>query len=291
MLDAAIRITLELVALGFAVCPVAAPRPDGSCSCRLGDSCPRPGKHPIGRGWLKRSLLERSRHRAVALRLRLVPVVSYGLIPTPGSRMIVIDLDDPSVELDIPETLTVSRPTAPPGRGHYYLRLPSDIGEADVPRVFAGGEIRVAGSGHVVGPGCRHVSGDEYGANGLPIAEAPAGLIETIRSLPPRRRGSASGGFDAAGPMDPGSVFEGERHAWLVGQARAMRGWAWDATRIEERLRELNDEICSPPLPDHVAEFDRMAEWAVRTVDPDRPMIVRRRFGPRTPLRSLRSRS
>jgi hypothetical protein len=283
---------LDLVALGFATCEVAAPLIDGSCSCRLGNGCPSPGKHPVGRAWLKRALLQWTNPRVASMRLGLVPVCSYGLIPMPGSRMIGVDQDDPSVVLSIPDTFTVSRRSAPAGRAHYYLHLADGIDENDVPRVFAGGEVRVAGSGHLVGPGCRHVSGDTYEPNGLPIAEASAALIDELRSRPAVRRvsRSASDGDDDRGwRMEPGSVGEGERHPWLVGQARAMRGWGWDVGRIEEGLRELNDEMCSPPLPDRVAEFDRMAEWAVRHIRPDRGLLIKRRPRGRIALRQLKA--
>lgn len=263
---------LELVAAGFAVCPVATPREDGSCSCRLGDECPSPGKHPVGRGWKDEAIRQRSNPRAVSMRLRNAPAISYGLIPVPGSGMLVIDRDDPTVLLPVPETFEVHRASADPRRGHYYLRLADGISEDEVPRVFAGGEVRVAGSGHVVGPYCRHVSGDTYEPNGEPIATCDRELVDALAALPPLRT--------EGNPWDGGTVTEGERHAWLVGQARRLRGNGLDAEVIVDRLRELNDEYCFPPLSERVAEFDRMAEWAERNIAPDAPITVIR--GPRT---------
>jgi hypothetical protein len=198
---------------------------------------------------------------------RLAPTTSYGLVPVPGSGLLVIDRDDPDVLLPIPETFEVHRPSAHPRKGHYYLRLADGISEADVPRSFAGGEVRVAGSGHVVGPGCRHVSGDLYEPNGYPaVSTADRELIDALRALKPVRRGS--GGTVEA--------VEGSRHAFLVAQARKYAGWGWGEDRIADALAELNETVCLPPLSDREAEVGRMAAWAVRTIRPDSLISVRR---------------
>ena len=260
----------NLVAIGFAVCEVAAPRPDGSCSCRSRDECPSPGKHPVGKGWLARAIRERSSanwERHTTARMRLVPSVSYGLVPMPGSGLVVIDRDEPTVLLPMPDTFEVHRASADPRKGHYYFRLADDISEDEVPRTFAGGEVRVAGSGHVVGPGCRHVSGDVYESNGAAVGIADRELIDALSALRPVRHG-ADGTVEAV---------EGSRHPWLAGQARKLAGWGWDAERIEERLRELNETLCTPPLSERIAEFGRMAEWASKNVPPDVQIRVRPR--------------
>lgn len=54
--------------------------------------------------------------------------------------------------------------------------------EDDVPRSFAGVEVRVAGSGHVVGPGCRHVSGDLYESNGRDVERSTTAWSPWTRS-------------------------------------------------------------------------------------------------------------
>ena len=251
--------------MGFAVCEVAAPRPDGSCSCRLDGDCPSPGKHPVGRNWLKIALGQRARGHVAPPCLRFAPVTSYGLVPVPGSGMIVIDRDDPAVLLPMPATFEVHRPSADPGKGHYYYRLADGIAEDEVPRAFAGGEVRVAGSGHVVGPGCRHASGDLYVGSDRDVGIADRELIDALKASSAIRR-SAGGAVEAV---------EGGRHAFLVGQARAMRGWGWDADQIEDGLRELDETVCVPRLGE-AAEFGRMAEWAVRAVRPDDRVAVRR---------------
>ncbi|MFN8520524.1 MAG: bifunctional DNA primase/polymerase [Chloroflexota bacterium] len=259
-----------IMGLGLAVCDVPAVRADGSCSCRLGAECPSSGKHPLGRKWLVSALARRARPTfRVPTTVRLAPATSYGLIPVPGSGVMVIDLDDPSVlpGLRMPETYTVRRASAPEGRGHYYLRVPDGLDELGVPRVFAGGEVRIAGSGHVVGPGCRHKSGDLYLGSGDAVATASEDLIAALWNLRPVRRDAEHGGREYVG--------EGERHAWLTGQARKMAGWGWDAERIEEGLRELNETMCQPPLAEGSMEPARMADWAVRNIPRDRRVSVR----------------
>ncbi len=200
------------------------------------------------------------------MRLRVVgPNASYGLIPPPGSGIIVIDRDDPSVLLPMPATFEVHRASVDPRRGHYYFMLADDVAEADVPRAFAGGEIRVGGSGHVVGPYCHHKDGSIYESNGAAVGIADRELVEALVGLPPVHTG-------VNGVAEP---IEGTRHAFLVGQARKFAGWHFDAERIEDELRTLNATVCQPPLSEKAAEFRRMAAWAADNVKPDAPMRIR----------------
>ena len=264
-------IAAELVVLGFAVCEVATVRPDGSCSCRSGVECQAPGKHPVGNGWMKTAIARRSRPTfRLPAQVRLAPATSYGLIPMPGSGLLVIDRDDPDVLLPLPDTFEVHRASAHPNRGHYYYRLPADIAEDDVPRSFAGGEVRIAGSGHVVGPGCRHVSGDLYEGNDRAVGIADRELIDALRALKPVRRG-AGGNVEAV---------LGSRHAWLTNQARKYRGWGWDEDRITKALLEDNQTKCIPPL-DNENDIGRMAEWALKNVAPDPVFRITYRRGGR----------
>lgn len=259
-------VALDLVARGFAIVEVAHTLPDGTCTCRNGPDCRAPGKHPVGKDWLAKALAVRagSNWRATAeRRLRLVPRTSYGLVPPPGSGLMVIDRDA-DVPLPMPATFEVHRTSAPAYRGHFYFGLADDIDESEVPRSFAGGEVRVGGSGHVVGPGCRHASGDTYEFNRDPIGIADRVLIDALVALPPVK-------LDAEGAVE---AVEGSRHAWLVGQARKYAGWGWDEERIAEQLRTDNDEKCTPPLDEREGGFDRMATWAVTHVEPDAAVVT-----------------
>ena len=252
----------DLVELGFAVTAIATPRLDGGCTCRLGAACPSSGKHPTSARWIERALARRDNPREMAMFLRSHPPLSYGLIPVPGSNLIVIDRDDPNVGLPMPPTFECHRANADPRRGHYYFRL-NGVAEADVPRAFSGGEVRVAASGHVVGMGSRHSSGVLYEGNDQDVANADSDLIDALRALRPVRR-------DTDGHVE---AVEGSRHAYLVNQARKFAGWGWDADRIEEQLVVLNETVVVPPLDD--GEFSRMAEWAVKNIARDIQPVVR----------------
>jgi hypothetical protein len=198
---------------------------------------------------------------------RLAPATNYGLIPTKGSGLIVIDRDDPAALLPLPETFEVHRPSADPKRGHYFYVLADGISESDVPRSFAGGEVRVAESGYVVGPNSRHASGDLYEANDAPVGIADRELIDALSALRPVRRG-ADGEVEAV---------LGSRHDWLVRQARKFAGWGYGIDRIADELRELNETVCEPPLTEREAEFERMAAWAAKNIEPDRALTITRR--------------
>lgn len=250
----------DLVALGMAVVEVAAPVA-GGCSCRLRGDCPAVGKHPVGNAWLKRAIANR-RHRPDWLPpcARYTPATSYGLVPLKGSGVVVIDRDDPSVRLPMPDTFEVHRPSADPRKGHYYFVLDSGIAEDDVPRTFSGGEVRIAESGHVVGPGSRHASGDIYEANGLPVGTFDRELFDALKALPGVKRG-ANGAVEAV---------LGSRRTWLASQARKFRGWDYAPEDIVDELRRLNEDVCSPPLTDReFADVERAVGWAMKNVAPD----------------------
>jgi hypothetical protein len=264
----------DLIALGFAPVEVHTVTDDGACTCFDRHRCSSPGKHAVGRGWMKSALRRRERSTFVPAFVRLAPITSYGLVPPPGSGLIVIDRDDPDALLPLPETFEVHRGSAPERKGHYYYRLARDIDEGDVPRAFAGGEVRVCASGYVVGPGSRHPSGDLYHGNGAPtLGTADRELVDALRALKPVRRGS-DGTVEAV---------LGSRRAWLVGQARKFAGWGYDEDEIVEELRALNESTCQPPLDDReFADVVRGAHWAVTNVAPDDGMRVALSREPRT---------
>jgi hypothetical protein len=64
------------------------------------------------------------------------------------------------------------------------------VNEGDVPYRWAGGEIRIASNGHVIGPYSRHRSGVLYEPlNGSKVAELPAALLRALRPFVPRAAG------------------------------------------------------------------------------------------------------
>lgn len=258
----------DLITLGFAPVAVHTVTDEGACTCFQRERCSSPGKHAVGRGWMKSALNRRARSSFTPAFVRLAPQTSYGLIPPPGSGLIVIDRDDPDVLLPMPQTFEVHRDSAPPRKGHYYFRLPRDIEENDVPRAFAGGEVRVCASGYVVGPGSRHPSGDLYAAGEYPTVEyADRELIDALRGLRPVRH-NPDGSVDAV---------LGSRRTWLVGQARKLAGWGYAEDDIVDELRVLNETTCEPPLSEReFGDAIRAAHWAVVNVEPDPSFRIRR---------------
>ncbi len=254
---------LALAAEGFAIVEVYPPTPDGGCTCREGAGCGSPGKHGVGH-WSRDATRNPRRVRLLEYRRQGGIQSNYGVLPQRDSRLLIIDNDVAEVrgQLPIPETLTVTRPSAPVGKGHWYLRLPEYTEEAGVPRAYAGGEIRIASSGFVVGPGSKHFSGDSLESNGLPIALATTELVEALRSLPPQRDGLVAG--------------EG-RHWTLVQEARKQRGWGKDLDDLLEALLEVNEGFAEPKGADEVAAI---AAWAVEHVDVDQLIYITRTHRP-----------
>lgn len=218
---------------------------------------------------MARALARPRPYRRIPAYVRLAPKTSYGLIPIPESRMIVIDRDA-DVPLPMPPTFEVRRASALPYRGHFYFRLADDIAESEVPHTFEGGEVRVAASGYVIGPGCRHASGDVYESNGAEIGVADRELIDYLREHP-ATRWSETQGYGAV------EAAAGTRHAYLSGQARKFAGWGYDSDEIEAELLKINEERCVPPLTGNgLKDIVRMAAWAAANVEPDAEWTVAR---------------
>jgi hypothetical protein len=259
-----VEVGRDLVREGFAIWEVAHITRGGFCSCRLGTECPSAGKHPVGKAWLQKALAVRARpewEKFADRTLRHVPRSrNYGLVPPPGSRLMVLDRDDDAILLPLPETLEVFRKSAPPGRRHFYLRLADDVSEEDVPRVFAGGEVRVGGSGHVVGPGSIHASGDTYETNDRPIGIANRDLIDALKALPPVRKTTAGG-----------IAVEGSRHDFLIKAARRLRGYGYETDDITDELAAMDEEYFDGSFEDDYGldELARMADWAEKNIEPD----------------------
>lgn len=151
---------------------------DGVCTCPKGAACKSAGKHPEGDEWEKRATRV---PRAIGQLLRL-PTFNYGVFPAAGSGLIVVDVDvmESIDELGaLPATYMVTT-----ARGvHIYLRLPDDVDEETIPKTLTIGEIRRAGTGHVVGPWSVHASGATYTPNLAEIATATPEFLDALRRL------------------------------------------------------------------------------------------------------------
>jgi hypothetical protein len=238
---------LALVDIGYAVVPI----PEGR-------------KAPVLDRWQDRASREPGQVQA------WLREGQYGVLPPRGSRLLVVDFDRPD-ELSnfpaLPPTLTVDT-----ARGfHLYAALPEGSEESGVPRSFGGGEVRVAGSGLVVGPYSRHPSGSLYTPrNGLEVRELSADFLAALLRSHEAKSGAV---MTARGPEDAGwSVGEPGRHDFLLSRARNLRGLGLSAERLREELRRLNTERCRPPKADK--EVDLIVDWVTVNITDDPPSPI-----------------
>lgn len=227
-------------------------------------------KNPIGERWQELGMSDPETIARVLHRERR----QYGVFPPAGSRLLVIDFDVPAIfeQLSplIPPTLVVKT-----AKGwHVYGRLPDGVEEADVPRTFEGGEIRIGGSGQVVGPFGMHPSGAVYTPeNGtLKPVILPVELLDALKVSHAAKTGAQRA---ARGPDDAGwAVTEPGRHDFLLARGRNLRGLGLSGARLREELQRLNVERCSPPKDR--AEVDALADWIEQRIgdDPPHPRIV-----------------
>jgi Bifunctional DNA primase/polymerase, N-terminal len=201
------------------------------------------------------------------------------VVPPAGSGLLIVDEDVPGA-LDalgpLPATLVVRTSVKTPdgSRGrHVYGRLPAGIAESEIPYKWAGGENRVAGNGHAIGPWSRHRSGVLYEpVNGLEAAELPEAWVRALIASGTRRSEAER---TARGPQDPGWRITVGRHDFLKGKARHLRGVGLTGDRLLDELVRLDRERCDPPLADDpgrgLAELRRIAVWTEEKIADDPP--------------------
>ena len=136
-----------------------------------------------------------------------------------------------------------------PGSGYHFLfRLPDhmDIRSLKLPD-FPGIDIKGTGGFVLVPPsqvGGRSYVWEESSRPGeIPMAEAPAGLLELLQR---KFR------FEALEAME--SISEGERNNTLISHAGKLRSMGWGYAEILAALLALNKKRCDPPLPDREVE-------------------------------------
>lgn len=147
----------------------------------------------------------------------------------------------------------------PTGGRHYLFRLPKGAPiKNSVKTLGAGLDIRGKGGVIVAAPSLHPDGGYYQWGEGrapweIPVAEAPAWLIELIRSddkLPPK-------------PKPPGGerrtrrVEQGSRNETLFKEASRLRGQGFDLEQITALLHLFNAKHCVPPCDD--AEVEKCA--------------------------------
>lgn len=261
---------LGLARVGYAITQVYGVGKDGVCHCPAGAACEAAGKHG-GKGWMEQATRDPDTIRSRFL----ANDPGYGVVAQAGSRLVNVDEDVPGALEGLgplPRTFTVETGLKADGaRGrHVYGRLPAGIEESEIPYRWAGGEVRVAGNGQVIGPFSRHRSGVIY----RPIDETPVDELPElwVRALIASARVETAERNTARGETDPGWFIEDPgRHPWLKDRARALRGVGMSGERLRDELRRLNAERCRPPKSE--AEVDALAGWTNAHIGDDQPGV------------------
>lgn len=258
-----LRAARWLAKQGFGIVLLPTPTP-GDCGCPPGSStrengrCKSPGKHPLGKDWEHHAAHDRDEIDALtSAKPHLRPLRQFGVFPEPGSRLMVLDEDHPGYLEDlsqresvaIPDTFgqwTSEDPVSGLRKKHLFMRLPDGVSEDEVPRKFGGGDIRIAGSGQVVGPWSSHHSGAIYEPFGpAEVATAPVELIEALKRDAKRVTVEQD---RAETPADEGWTLEkGARWPFLVRRAVLLRKGGLRNPDLERVVQEINRTRCSPP--------------------------------------------
>lgn len=174
---------------GWAVFPCHTVR-DGTCSCRLGTACSRPGKHPRisnGRtGATKDPVLIRSWWATW-------PTANVAIATGAESGLLVLDLDDPTAvdAANLPSSIE-----AITGRGgrHVLWQYPDDgFLYLTGTNLTAHGVDSRADGGYIIAPPSMHASGRRYcwdvgcSPDDMPLMPAPRWWLDAIRRDPAKQ--------------------------------------------------------------------------------------------------------
>lgn len=229
-----VESALEYAGLGWKVYPIQPPAIDGGwCSCRKGEDCPDPGKHPHHElGGLKSATTAKRKLKT----LFGSSEASVGLLC--DKAFWVLDVDGPEGIADLGRLVTENgaipkTPTAETGSGgkHYYFchdprvkKNRSKIGGCSI-------DCKTTGGG-VVAPPSRHVSGNSYQwmipPSEVDLSDAPEWLIDFV--IQDYRKSDSQTEFNFAGDLDLATAKgagQGERNdqlCRLVGSHLARLG-------------------------------------------------------------------
>jgi predicted P-loop ATPase len=225
------------------------------CTCREGERCRSPGKHPIAMGGHKAAT---SDAEELKRELSGQPIPRNLAICTGETNgLVVLDCDYRSGGLfalrklqqehgPLPKTVT-----AHTGNGvHFYYKLPAGSSIKSRPfKGYRGLDVKADG-GMVIAPPSRHKNGKDYRwEHGASIhhaepAELPAHLLALFQQEALTKIGASSRSLAEDGEV----IEEGGRHDFLVREAGRLRRRGLEYEPIKRRLLQLNENRCSPPL-------------------------------------------
>lgn len=275
---------------GFAIFPVNAISPDGSCTCPRGPSCASPGKHPKMKGWQEHATTDR---RTIDGWIdRWGDSLNLGIACGEASGITVLDVDVGTGGVETLRKLEEKHGKLPPTLRHrsgsgglHYVFTHTALEHPNPNRVaFAPGlDLRHDG-GLIVACPSRHGSGSQYRwLNWKPsedpweiIEDMPPWLVDMIEESASRSKGKrrVSGatfsGFDFASwiAKHPPSV-DGENGSKIAMQVAAK------AVRVA-RIRDFStflqaveswNERCDPPWSEE--ELEHKFESALESWEED----------------------
>jgi DNA-binding transcriptional ArsR family regulator len=263
-LDAALAYARQ----GFSVFPIYEIT-DGRCTCDKKDDCNNIGKHPRTRHGFKDATTD----EAIVQRWwESWPDANIGIRTGAPSGLFVIDVDprnggDNALEEatrrhgPLPQTLEAR--TGSSGK-HLIFRHPGVPVRCSAGNLGPGLDVKGDG-GYIVAAPSIHVSGARYQwANQASIAGAPEWLLKAVRGRSKTQSGNDSTSSIRTRPasLDGGLIPDGERNSTLFRMGCALRAREHDQPAIEEALKGVNAERCTPPLD--LAEVRNIAASASR---------------------------
>jgi P4 family phage/plasmid primase-like protien len=240
---------------GWAVVPLHTVGKDGSCSCKEGEECPRPGKHPRTRHGVKDATTD---HDQVRRWWADDPLANVGIATGAETGILVLDVDPRhggtstmeklQAELGpLPATVTAS--TGGGGR-HLMFAYPSFRVRKDTNGKSLGPGVDILSDGCImVAPPSRHVSGKRYrweegkSFRDLEPATLPEAWLDRLRG-----KTAAESVSDGAQTPAEGLVLEGHRNNYLTSIAGTMQRIAASPEALAAALAAENRVKCSPPL-------------------------------------------
>ncbi len=252
--DAVVESALQYAELGWRIFPVQPPVIDGGwCSCKKGEDCPDPGKHPFHE---LQGINSATRDMQMLKTLFGSSEASIGLLC--DKSFWVLDVDGPGGIADLEHLISENEPlpktpTAETGSGgrHYYFAFDNRVKKNRTKINGYSIDCKTTG-GAVVAPPSRHSSGKCYrwliDPSETDLATAPEWLIHYV-TQDDRKRGSQTE-FNFVGDLDlataPG-VGEGERNSQLcrlVGSHLARLG---DTPELIQLAIAWGNR-CDPPM-------------------------------------------
>ncbi len=260
---------------------------DGLCTCKKGDTCKKPGKHPVFKDWQQLATADGATIRGW---FEDWPDSNVGVLTGP---IFVLDTDpghggSESLKLikahgNLPKT---PRSQTGGGGSHRFYKAPKQ-GFGSPSNVLPGIDIRCDG-GLIILPPSRHKSGKEYewfiSPDECEIAKVPDTLLEQISKSDAKNQESkatdpttTSGDNTSVGPK----VTEGDRNSYLFRLGSSMRGKGLCDVGIRDALLAQNSRHCMPPLDEEevagiaarVATFPQPAPGPADLVPPPPDLI------------------